>query len=96
MERENLMAGPPATLLLENEEAAAALRSGEAPEKVAARFPSYAAAWAALAERAYAQGDAVTAYAPAAARWESQTSRVRRSWPPTHRGCPLSTWDRST
>ena len=44
MEHENLLAGPPATYLPENEEAAAALRAGEAPEQVAARFPAYSAA----------------------------------------------------
>jgi hypothetical protein len=41
MDHNNLMAGPPPVMLPENEEAAAALRAGEAPEKVAARFPSY-------------------------------------------------------
>jgi len=50
MERDNLMAGPPATYLMENEEAAAALRAGASPSEVAARFPAYSAAWAALAE----------------------------------------------
>ena len=50
MERQNLLGGPPATYLLPHEEADAALRAGEAPEKVAARFPAYSAAWAALAE----------------------------------------------
>ena len=48
MERDSLLAGPPPVHLQENEEAAAALRAGEAPEKVAARFPAYSAAWAAL------------------------------------------------
>jgi len=79
MERENLMAGPPATYLPENEEAAAGLRAGEAPEKVAARFPSYSAAWAALAERAYAQGDAVTAYAYARTGYHRGLDQLRRS-----------------
>src|SRR5580700_7066868 len=63
MERDNLMAGPPATYLLENEEAAAALRAGASPSEVAARFPAYSAAWAALAEAAFAAGDPVMAYA---------------------------------
>jgi hypothetical protein len=57
MERDNLMAGPPATYLMENEEAAAALRAGASPSEVAARFPAYSAAWAALAEAAFASGD---------------------------------------
>jgi Protein of unknown function (DUF3151) len=79
MERENLMAGPPATYLAENEEAAAALRSGASPESVAARFPSYSAAWAALAERAYAGGDPVTAYAFARTGYHRGLDQLRRS-----------------
>ena len=66
MDRENLLAGslgPPATYLPENEEAATALRSGAPPEEIAARFPAYSPAWAALAERGFGRGDAVTAYA---------------------------------
>ena len=63
MEPENLLAGPPATYLPENEEAAAALRAGVPADEVAARFPAYSAAWATLAERSFAAGDAVTAYA---------------------------------
>jgi uncharacterized protein DUF3151 len=79
MDRENLMAGPPATYLLENEEAAGALRSGASPESVAARFPSYSAAWAALAERAYAGGDPVTAYAFARTGYHRGLDQLRRS-----------------
>ncbi len=79
MERDNLLAGPPATYLLENTEAAAALASGTAPEQVAARFPAYAAAWAALAERAFGQGDAVTAYAYARTGYHRSLDQLRRS-----------------
>ena len=79
MERNNLMAGPPPVQLPENEEAAAALRAGEAPEKVAARFPAYSAAWAALAERALAQGDPVTAYAFARTGYHRGLDQLRRS-----------------
>jgi hypothetical protein len=79
MERDNLLAGPPATYLLENEEAAAALRAGASPSEVAARFPAYSAAWAALAERAFAQGDAVTAYAYARTGYHRSLDQLRRS-----------------
>ena len=79
MERENLLAGPPATYLPENEEAAAALRSGSAPAEVAARFPAYSAAWAALAEAAFARGDAVTAYAYARTGYHRGLDQLRRS-----------------
>jgi hypothetical protein len=79
MERENLLSGPPATYLLENEEAAAALRAGVSPSEVAARFPAYSGAWAALAERAFGQGDAVTAYAYARTGYHRGLDQLRRS-----------------
>jgi hypothetical protein len=79
MERENLMAGPPATYLMENEAAAAALRSGASPSSVAARFPTYSAAWAALAEAAFAAGDPVTAYAFARTGYHRGLDQLRRS-----------------
>jgi hypothetical protein len=82
MERENLLAGPkgtPATYLLENEEAAASLAAGTDPAEVAARFPSYSAAWAALAARAFARGDAVDAYAYARTGYHRGLDQLRRS-----------------
>ncbi|MGH3231551.1 MAG: DUF3151 domain-containing protein [Streptosporangiaceae bacterium] len=79
MDRDNLMAGPPATYLLENEEAAAALRSGASPSSVAARFPAYSAAWAALAEAAFADGDPVMAYAYARTGYHRGLDQLRRS-----------------
>jgi Protein of unknown function (DUF3151) len=79
MERENLLSGPPATYLPENEEAAAALRAGHVPAEVAARFPAYPAAWAALAESAFARGDAVAAYAYARTGYHRGLDQLRRA-----------------
>jgi Protein of unknown function (DUF3151) len=79
MERESLLAGPPATYLPENEEGAAALRAGTEPAEVAARFPAYSAAWAALAERAFAQGDPVAAYAYARTGYHRGLDQLRRA-----------------
>jgi len=79
MERENLLAGPPATYLPENEEAAAALRAGQRPADVAARFPAYSAAWAAQAEHAFGQGDSVTAYAYARTGYHRGLDQLRRA-----------------
>src|SRR4249919_617357 len=79
MERQNLLGGAPAAYLAAHEEADAALAAGEAPEKVAARFPGYSAAWAALAERAYAQGDPVTAYAYARTGYHRGLDQLRRA-----------------
>ena len=79
MGHQNLLGEPPATYLPDNDEAAAALNAGEAPEKVAARFPAYSAAWAALAERAYGQGDPVTAYAYARTGYHRGLDQLRRA-----------------
>jgi Protein of unknown function (DUF3151) len=79
MERDNLLAGPPGTYLPENEEAAGALRAGRPPAEVAARFPAYSAAWAALAESALAQGDAVAAYAYARTGYHRGLDQLRRA-----------------
>jgi hypothetical protein len=79
MEQRNLLGEPPATYLLPDAEADAAMAAGEAPEKVAARFPAYSAAWAALAKRAYAQGDAVTAYAYARTGYHRGLDQLRRA-----------------
>src|SRR5450759_5335577 len=79
MERHNLLGGQPATYLLEEQEPAAELRAGDDPADVAARFPSHSAAWAALASRAFAQGDAVTAYAYARTGYHRGLDQLRRA-----------------
>ena len=79
MEDKNLLAGPPATYLSENVEAAGALAAGQSPADVAALFPSYSAAWAALAQAALARGDAVTAYAYARTGYHRGLDQLRRS-----------------
>jgi hypothetical protein len=78
MMRENLLGGPPETYLPANDEAAAAL-AAEDPAEVAARFPAYCAAWAALADRALAGGDAVTAYAFARTGYHRSLDQLRRA-----------------
>jgi hypothetical protein len=55
------------------------LAAGTDPAEVAARFPAYSAAWAALAERAFAAGDAVTAYAYARTGYHRGLDQLRRS-----------------
>jgi len=79
MDRENLLAGAPATYLPENEQAAAAMRAGNQPAEVAARFPAYPAAWAALAEQAFAREDAVAAYAYARTGYHRGLDQLRRA-----------------
>jgi len=80
MTHESLLAEPtpPPTYLPENTEAARALADGEDPSSVAARFPAYTAAWAALAERALAS-DPVAAYAYARTGYHRGLDLLRRS-----------------
>jgi Protein of unknown function (DUF3151) len=76
---ENLLGGPPPTYLPADEAAAAALASADDPAKAAARFPQYSAAWAALAERAFAAGEPVTAYAFARTGYHRGLDQLRRA-----------------
>ena len=82
---QNLLPEPPATKLPAHEEAEKALaeatRAGtaEAYESVAARFPAYSAAWAALAANALAAGQPVTAYAYARTGYHRGLDALRRA-----------------
>ncbi|MBV9445233.1 MAG: DUF3151 domain-containing protein [Streptosporangiaceae bacterium] len=93
-ERENLLAGagPGATYLPEDGAMAAALGTAAAStetagagtaadglKEIAGRFPAYSAAWAALAERALRDGDAVTAYAYARTGYHRGLDQLRRA-----------------
>jgi hypothetical protein len=79
MEHEDLMAGPPATYLLGNAEADGMLAGGTDPTEVAAKFPEHSAAWAALAERAFGNGEVVAAYAYARTGYHRGLDQLRRS-----------------
>jgi hypothetical protein len=79
MTHDNLLGGPPATFLLDNAEAAEALRTGADPASVAGAFPAYCAAWAALAERAMDAGDPVAAYAYARTGYHRGLDQLRRA-----------------
>lgn len=76
---ENLLGGPSATYLPDSDEARAALAAAGDPTDVAARFPSYSAAWAALAERALAGGEPVAAYAFARTGYHRGLDQLRRA-----------------
>jgi len=79
MSHQNLLGGPPETRLPADDEAAAALAAAADPATVAARYPSYCAAWAALAERALDNGEPVTAYAFARAGYHRGLDQLRRA-----------------
>ena len=79
MPYENLLGGPPATFLLDDPEASAALADAKDPSEVAARFPAYCAAWAELAAQALDRGDPVAAYAYARTGYHRGLDQLRRS-----------------
>jgi hypothetical protein len=79
MTRPNLLGEPPPTLLPDEVEAREALESGTDPSEVAARFPAYPAAWAALADRAFAAGAVVESYAYARTGYHRSLDSLRRA-----------------
>ena len=79
IDMQNLMPEPPATLLPTDEGAEAAVAAGEAPEKVAAQFPTNSAAWATLAARAFDDGDVISAYAFARTGYHRGLDQLRRN-----------------
>ncbi|GLU49759.1 DUF3151 domain-containing protein [Nocardiopsis ansamitocini] len=76
---QNLLGGPPPTELPDHPTAREALAASADPAPVAARFPEYSAAWAALAERAYEAGDDVATYAYARTGYHRGLDQLRRS-----------------
>ncbi len=73
---QNLLPEPPATLLPLDEALGAADLSAE---ERAAQFPTSSAAWATLAERSYADGQTVTAYAYARTGYHRGLDQLRRA-----------------
>jgi hypothetical protein len=73
---QNLLPEPPATLLpADGSEEAGDLT----PEERAARFPTSSAAWATLAERSFADGQTITAYAYARTGYHRGLDQLRRN-----------------
>ncbi len=73
----NLLGEPPATLL-PTDPGAELLASGGDPAEVAAAHPTSRAAWAALAERALADGATIQAYAYARTGYHRGLDALRR------------------
>jgi hypothetical protein len=71
--------GPNPTLLPEQPAAEAALTGANDPATAAAAYPEFSAAWAALAERALDEGDAVAAYAFARTGYHRGLDQLRRA-----------------
>lgn len=75
----NLLSGPPPTRLPSDAAATAALAAGADPSAVAAATPELSAAWAVLAEQAFAAGRTVEAYAYARTGYHRGLDALRRA-----------------
>jgi hypothetical protein len=75
---QDLLGGPPPTLLPE-EPGATLLATGGDPAEVAAQHPTSSAAWAALADAAYARGAVVESYAYARTGYHRGLDALRRN-----------------
>lgn len=78
MESNNLLSGPPETLL-PVDPAAAELATGAAAVDVAARYPTSSLAWGELAEAALADGRTIEAYAFARTGYHRGLDLLRRN-----------------
>jgi len=74
----DLLAQPPGTEL-PVDPGATALADGQDPAEVAARVPTSSAAWAALADRAFAAGNVVESYAYARVGYHRGLDALRRA-----------------
>jgi hypothetical protein len=92
----NLLPEPPATLLPADAEAdkaiaeAAETGTADAYKAVAAKYPTYSAAWAALAADSLAAGEPVTAYAYARTGYHRGLDALRRNGWKGHGPVPWS------
>jgi hypothetical protein len=82
--------GPNPTLLPEQSDAEATLAAANDPATVAAAYPEFSAAWAALAERALDEGDAVAGYAFARTGYHRGLDHLRRAGWKGHGPVPWS------
>jgi predicted NAD/FAD-binding protein len=93
---QNLLPEPPATLLPGDEPAEAALAEAaqadteEAYAAATGRHPTYSRAWAVLAQRAFAKGSVVTAYAYARTGYHRGLDQLRRNGWKGHGPVPWS------
>ena len=79
MTSENLLAGPPPTLLPDDPGPRRLLAEGVDPREVAATFPTSLLAWATLADDAYARGATVESYAYARTGYHRGLDALRRN-----------------
>ena len=75
----DLLGGPPPTLLPDEPGPRALLEAGTDPAEVAAQHPTHSAAWAALADAAFARGSVVESYAYARVGYHRGLDALRRN-----------------
>lgn len=75
----NLLGEPPPTFLPDDPNARTELERGDPATVVAARHPTYTAAWAALAEASLAAGEPIAAYAYARTGYHRSLDQLRRA-----------------
>jgi hypothetical protein len=78
-EHHNLLEGPAPTELPDNAEARTAIEQGVDPVEVVARHPAYSAAWAELADRAFAKAHVIDSYAYARTGYHRGLDQLRRA-----------------
>jgi hypothetical protein len=76
---DNLLAGPPPTLLPDRADSRAAIEAGAAPDQVAAADPEFSLAWAELADEAFARGAVIESYAYARTGYHRGLDQLRRA-----------------
>jgi Protein of unknown function (DUF3151) len=76
---QNLLGGLPPTELPDNPEARTALETGTDPIEVAARYPDYPGAWAALADWAFSKGSVIDSYAYSRTGYHRGLDQLRRA-----------------
>ena len=87
---ENLIAGPPPTLLPADPRPQELLEAGTPLKEVAASYPASSLAWALLAEQALDAGETVTAYAYARTGYHRGLDALRRNGWKGHGPIPWS------
>ena len=76
---QDLLGGPPPTLLPEDPAPTAELAAGVAPAQVAADHPTSSLAWAVLADEAWAEGRVIESYAFARTGYHRGLDSLRRN-----------------
>jgi hypothetical protein len=87
---QDLMAGPPPTLLPAEPDVLAVIAAGASPEAVVRQFPASSLAWATLADRAAEQGQTIQVYAFARVGYHRGLDALRRNGWKGHGPVPWS------